>query len=173
MRDPLDRGDPVDPYHETAALGGLVRYHLANLLAPLGHPELADALRGLANGRDQSTYQPLGLHLSGLVEAASQTGVRLKGEAKSEQLVGAAPVGGIVTRAGPLADASVPRADLKTLENLNLRPVYVGVEPELAHAALDGSVASIRAVLGDGDSREVAGLPNRGIQAGGRVVRMP
>ena len=53
----------------------------------------------------------------------------------------------ITSSPGPLTDASVSRADHEVLAHLDLRPVFVGVERELVHAAVDGDPSSIRGAL--------------------------
>jgi hypothetical protein len=46
-RDPVDEGDPIDPTDEDTLFIGLLRLHIANLIKPLGHAELAGALQRL------------------------------------------------------------------------------------------------------------------------------
>ena len=47
VRDPIDEGVPIDPQDKDAPFIGLLRLHVANLIEPLGHAELAQALRTL------------------------------------------------------------------------------------------------------------------------------
>lgn len=44
VRDPLDEGEHVGPQERDALFIGLLRLHIANLIKPLGHADLADAL---------------------------------------------------------------------------------------------------------------------------------
>ncbi len=50
-RDPVDEGDPIEPKDQDPLFIGLLRLHIANLIKPLGHAELAGALQRL-------THQP-------------------------------------------------------------------------------------------------------------------
>lgn len=47
VRDPVEEGEPHTQEEKDALFIGMLRLHIANLIKPLGHAELADALRGL------------------------------------------------------------------------------------------------------------------------------
>lgn len=47
VRDPVDEGEPIEPAEKDALFIGLLRLHIANLIKPLGHSELAAMLHRL------------------------------------------------------------------------------------------------------------------------------
>ncbi|ODT21755.1 MAG: hypothetical protein ABS35_16395 [Kaistia sp. SCN 65-12] len=160
VRDPVDEGESLDPRDKDALFVGLLRLHIANLIEPLGHANLADALRRL-------TQQPFPRRLQGDI-------------ARARALVDTAPVrdmekasamgglvGGIVTRAGPITDAAVNPADQETLSRLNLRPVFVGIERDLIRAAIDAEAQAVRGRLADTASPDEFARPDR---AGGWII---
>jgi hypothetical protein len=57
VRDPEDRGEPIAAENKEALFIGLLRTHIANLIAPLGYSDLAHALRELATTRFDRTAQ--------------------------------------------------------------------------------------------------------------------
>jgi hypothetical protein len=75
-------------------------------------------------------------------------------------------VGGIVTRAGPLTDATASPVDQDVLARLNLRPVFVGIERDLIDAAIDGETKTVRERLAATRHDEFA----RPDHAGGWIV---
>lgn len=153
VRDPDQRGEPIKPDDEAALFVGLVRQHIANLLEPLGHPRLALALRDLQSSSD-SDYRP---YLSAARDALASVAVSklLNGGAHGEF------VGGIVTRGGPMSNSSLSELDQSTLRRLDLRPVFVGLERKLIHAAIDGDRAVWQQLLAD-----------RPIDAAGTIVQL-
>ena len=44
VRDPIEEGEPHTQEEKDALFIGMLRLHIANLIKPLGHAELADAL---------------------------------------------------------------------------------------------------------------------------------
>ena len=165
VQDPEDPGDKTSAKDEAVALVGVVRHHLANILAPLGHEELAETLRQLTNKQEDS-------HLSD----ATQRGLKLLDESTShmrlpnrEKDTGDSIVGGIVTRAGPLANSQASDGDVRTLSRLDLRPVHIGVRVDLVRAAIRGDPSEIRAARMDGG---VSDRTNSENQLGGQVVRL-
>ena len=145
VRDPIDEGDLIKQGDRDAMFVGLFRYHVANMITKIGHTELARVIQGLT--APYARHDDLG---------------REQRDESARELLNAAPreefghdaehlslVGGLVTRAGPAAESSVSRADLETLARLDLRPVFVGVEHELLHAAIKGEIAAIRKALAD------------------------
>jgi len=135
IRDPVDTGEPIDEDDKDAIFVGLLRHHIANLIDPLGHAELAEALRQLARERSKQGLQRDVGRARNILNAAP---VREAGGISAIEGL----VGGIVTRAGPLTDASP--ADQNVLARLNLRPVFVGIERALIHIAIDGDAATVR-----------------------------
>lgn len=160
VRDPIDEGELLEPRDNDALFIGLLRLHIANLIEPLGHANLADALRRL-------TQQPFPRRLQGDI-------------ARARALVDTAPVrdmekasamgglvGGIVTRAGPITEARVNAADQETLSRLNLRPVFVGIERDLIRAAIDAEAQAVRSRLADTARPDEFARPDR---AGGYII---
>lgn len=160
VRDPVDEGEPIKPEEKDALFIGLLRLHVANLIKSLGHAELASALRGL-------TRQPLARRLQGDLQRARTLldAVPVKEVEKATAMGGL--VGGIVTRAGPLADTRVAPADQEALARLNLRPVFVGIERDLIRAAINADLQTIRTRLTQIVGPDEFARPDR---AGGWIV---
>lgn len=137
VRDPVDEGEPIEPEEKDALFIGLLRQHIANLIKPLGHAELADALFHL-------TQQPSSRRLQSDIQRArvllDSAPVR---EVTKPSAMGSL-VGGLVTRAGPVTDVDVNPADEEILSRLHLRPVFVGIERDLIRAAIDAESQSVR-----------------------------
>ena len=76
-------------------------------------------------------------------------------------------VGGIVTRAGPLTEATAGPIDQDVLARLNLRPVFVGIERDLIDAAIEGEVKIVRDRLATATKHDEFARPDR---AGGWVI---
>jgi hypothetical protein len=161
VRDPVEQGEPQTQEEEDALFIGMLRLHIANLITPLGHAELAGALRSL-------TLQSFPRRLQGDIQRARSlldaSPVRDVDQA-STAMDGL--IGGIVTRAGPLTDTGVEPADQEALSRLNLRPVFVGVEHELIRAAIDAEPQAIRSRLADKASPDDFARPDR---AGGWII---
>jgi len=161
VRDPVEEGEPHTQEEKDALFIGMLRLHIANLIKPLGHAELADALRSL-------TLQSFPRRLQGEVERARSlldtSSVRDVDQA-SVAMDGL--VGGVVTRAGPLTDTGVEPADQEALSRLNLRPVFVGIERDLIRAAIDAEPQAIRSRLADKKSPDEFARPDR---AGGWII---
>ena len=160
VRDPVDEGEPIDAEDKDAVFIGLLRHHIANLIGPLGHAELADALRRLARERFQPGLQRDVASARVLLNAAP---VR---EVDSASAIDGL-VGGIVTRAGPLTDATAGPVDQDVLARLNLRPVFVGIERDLIDAAIDGEAKTVRDRLATATRHDEFARPDR---AGGWVI---
>lgn len=140
VRDPVDEGEPIEPEEKEALFIGLLRRHVANLIKPLGHTELADALFRL-------TQQPFARRLQSDIQRA-RTLLDATPAKKVEKVSAMGSlVGGIVTRAGPVTDADVSRADQESLSRLHLRPVFVGIARDLIRAAIDAEFQSARDLL--------------------------
>lgn len=159
VRDPIDEGEPIDPDDKDATFIGLLRHHVANLVDPLGHAELAGALRRLTRERSEHGLQRDVANARALLNAAP---VR---EVDSASAIDGL-VGGIVTRAGPLTDVTANPADQDALARLNLRLVFVGIERDLIDAAIEGEAKTVRDRLAATRHDEFA-RPDR---AGGWVI---
>jgi hypothetical protein len=140
VRDPDEQGEMTPEELEFAALG-LTRVHLANLLKALGHHTLADSLRALVSLRADTRRANVRQAAIGAVNS-----IRL--HAIGDTLDTARSIDGLigawVTRAGPISESNVSRLDQETLQRLNLRPIFVGVERNLVNAAISDDVASLR-----------------------------
>lgn len=160
VRDPIDEGEPIEPEEKDALFTGLLRLHIANLIKPLGHDELAAVLHRI-------THQPFARRLQddlGRARALLDTApVR---EVENATAMGGL-IGGIVTRAGPVGDADIGPADQEALARLNLRPVFVGVERDLIQAAIDAEPQILRARLARTVQPDAFARPDR---AGGWIV---
>jgi hypothetical protein len=161
VRDPVEEGEPHTQEEKDALFIGMLRLHIANLIKPLGHAELADALRSL-------TLQSFPRRLQGEIERARSlldtSSVRDVDQA-SVAMDGL--IGGVVTRAGPLTDTGVEPADQEALSRLNLRPVFVGIERDLIRAAIDAEPQAIRSRLADKKSPDEFARQDR---AGGWII---
>ncbi|MHB1305433.1 MAG: hypothetical protein ACYCZB_18570 [Acidiphilium sp.] len=160
VRDPIDEGEHIDPEEKDALFIGLLRLHIAYLIKPLGHVELAGALNRL-------TLQPFARRLQGdIQQARTLLDAAPVGEMEKASAMGGL-VGGIVTRAGPVTNADVAPIDQETLARLNLRPVFVGVERDLIRAAIDAEPQAVRARLADAVRPDAFARPDR---AGGWII---
>ncbi|MDP3655417.1 MAG: hypothetical protein Q8R45_00415 [Brevundimonas sp.] len=160
VRDPIDEGDPIDPQDKDAPFIGLLRLHVANMIEPLGHAELAQALRALT----RQTF-PRPLRDTSARARAILDGAAIGQMEKTHDIGGL--VGGIVTRAGPITDAIASTVDQDALARLNLRPVFVGVDRDLIRAAIDGEAETIRGRLAQKGSPDEVARPDR---AGGWII---
>lgn len=161
VRDPVEEGEPHTQEEKDALFIGMLRLHIANLIKPLGHAELADALRGLTLQSFPRRLQGETQRARSLLDASAVRDVD-KASAAMDGLIG-----GIVTRAGPLTDTGVEPADQEALSRLNLRPVFVGVEHELIRAAIDAEPQAIRSRLAEKGSPDEFARPDR---AGGWII---
>lgn len=160
VKDPIDKGEHIDPQEKDALFIGLLRLHIANLIRPLGHAQLANALY-------QLTHQPLSGSLEGDLQLARTLldAARIWEGEKASGMDGL--LGGVVTRAGPVTDAVVAPADQEVLARLNLRPVFVGIKPALIRAAIDAEPQALRDCLTQTESSDELARPDR---AGGWIV---
>ncbi len=160
VRDPIDEGEPIEPAEKDALFIGLLRLHIANLIKPLGHSELAATLHRL-------TQQPFERRLQDDLGRARAMldAVPVREVEKADAMGGL--VGGIVTRAGPVTDADVAPGDQEALARLNLRPVFVGIERDLIRAAIDADPQAVRVRLSQTVRPDDFARPDR---AGGWIV---
>ncbi|TPL59114.1 hypothetical protein FJ949_27990 [Mesorhizobium sp. B2-4-1] len=160
VKDPLDEGEPIEKDEKDALFIGMLRLHIANLIRPLGHAELAAALYRL-------TQQPFARRLQGDLDLARAVlDAAPAGEMDKTDTMGGL-VGGIVTRAGPVIEAGVTPSDQEALARLNLRPVFVGIERELIRAAIDAEPQAVRTRLTQSVRSDDFARPDR---AGGWIV---
>jgi hypothetical protein len=160
VKDPLDEGEPIEPQDKDALFIGMLRLHIANLIRPLGHAELAGALYRL-------TQQPFPRRLQADLDLArSALDAAPVGEVNKKAVMGGL-VGGIVTRAGPVTDTDIMPGDQEALARLNLRPVFVGVERDLIRAAIDAEPQTVRTRLTQSVRPDDFARPDR---AGGWIV---
>ncbi|MBZ9984104.1 hypothetical protein LB521_23495 [Mesorhizobium sp. BR-1-1-8] len=160
VKDPLDEGEPIEKDEKDALFIGMLRLHIANLIRPLGHAELAAALYRL-------TQQPFARRLRGDLDLARAVlDAAPAGEMDKTDTMGGL-VGGIVTRAGPVIEAGVTPSDQEALARLNLRPVFVGIERELIRAAIDAEPQAVRTRLTQSVRSDDFARPDR---AGGWIV---
>jgi hypothetical protein len=160
VRDPIDKGDPIDPQNKDAPFIGLLRLHVASMIAPLGHTELAQALRALTRQTFPRPLRDAAARARAILDSATI------GQMEKSQDIGGM-VGGIVTRAGPITDAVASTVDQEALARLNLRPVFVGVDRDLIRAAIDGEADTIRGRLAEKVSPDEFARPDR---AGGWII---
>jgi hypothetical protein len=161
VRDPVDEGEPHAPEEKDALFIGMLRLHIANLIEPLGHAELADALRSLTLQSAPRRLQSETQRARSLLDASPVSEM-----SKASPDMGGL-IGSIVTRAGPLTETYVEAADQEALSRLDLRPVFVGVERELIRAAIDTEPQAIRSRLADTKSPDEFARPDR---AGGWII---
>ena len=162
VRDPIDEPHPIGPDDEGAIFIGLFRHHVANLLTPLGHAALADSLRYLASAdSDSDEWRKREIErVDSLLNDAEDTPVG--GFQETNGLIG-----GIVTRGGPVPGTDIARADREVLAGLDLRPVFVGIERQLVHAAAVGDPPTIRKALIESQAVELRS--RRGTGASGWI----
>ena len=143
VHDPDDEGEDYTSEEADAAFLGVIRHHMANLFAPLGHQELAAEIRAVACAPSPAEEDAARSRARRLIGPAGQTGSRLR-DARVEA-IGDTVVGGIVTRAGGLENKVAEETDVPILARLGLRPVFVGVSAEAVSAAIDGNTEYFRA----------------------------
>lgn len=152
VRDP-DENREATP-EERGQLGvGIARLHLASLLRPLGHPELANALAAAAD----ATAAPIErIHIDRARTALQTSPTRRPAGRAAASIIPDELVGGFVTRAGPIpARIEITSADRLALRRLALNPVFIGVERRVLQAAIDGDAK----ILGQFDFDEFGDEP--------------
>ncbi len=160
VRDPVDKGEPIDPQDKDAPFVGLLRLHVASMIEHLGHAELAQALRALTRQTFQRPLRDAAARARAVLDNAPI------GQVEKTYDIGGL-VGGIVTRAGPINDAIASTVDQEALARLNLRPVFVGIDRDLIRAAIDGEAETIRGRLAEMVSSDEFARPDR---AGGWII---
>lgn len=160
VRDPIDEGEPINPQERDKLFIGLLRLHIANLIKPLGHAELAGALYRITHQAFARRLQDDLRRARTLLDAAPVREVE-----KATAIDGL--IGGIVTRAGPITDVEAAPAEQEALARLNLRPVFVGIERDLIRAAIDAEPQTVRTRLTQIAHPDEFARPDR---AGGWIV---
>ena len=97
VRDPIEEGEISDAEIEAAAFIGIVRHHIANIIDPLGHADLAASLRQLTRALEKDEGEVLIDNAHRHLEAAAASTDR--NDEDGERLIG-----GLVSRAGPAPD---------------------------------------------------------------------
>lgn len=142
VHDPIEEGDRLEPAQSDAIYVGLARIHIANLLRPLGHAELADSLASLVGSRSDDEAADASIRVRRSFDNAQVFEVTRPDIIEAE----ADMVGGVVTRAGPLAE-KLTEAERQTLIKFDLRPTFVGVPRRVVEAALKGDAGLLRDTL--------------------------
>jgi hypothetical protein len=147
VHDPVDEGDPdaPDKLDETAV--GLARLHMANLLEPLGFTDLAHSIHSLLIRRrhhprynDPFRGSRVGDAISELEEIRPR---HIFGRLQTNQ--SEALIGSFLTRAGPLPAAAVTTGTIRTMQQLDLRPTFIGIQRSVLEAVIRGDPDRIRA----------------------------
>ena len=136
VRDPVDEGDRIEPDDSNAICIGMLRMHIANLVRPLGHVELTDALEKLVTSRSAIEADRQSARARVAFEKAA---IDLEGFESLGPLIG-----GVVTRAGPIRSYDFSEADRTVLARLDLRPTFIGIERDVIEGAIEGDVEAIR-----------------------------
>ena len=160
VRDPIDEGDPMEPDEMDAILVGLFRHHAANTIARLGHIELAVLLQELATASTEQDEREATQKARSLSEDDSAESLgRFADHPGVHDLIG-----GVVTRAGPLAERIISRDDSEVLMRLDLRPVFVGIQRTVIRGLIDGDLSLVEKALLEGR------LDGRSDRAGGWII---
>jgi len=132
VQDPEVDGE-MTPEEEKGLEVAIARWHIATLLAPLGHVRLAHALTEMNRAYFANRLQR---ERNAAIEALDATVLyRVDGDADTPQ---DKLVGGFVSRAGPLAGTIVGVEDQGALRRLGLRPTFVGLEVTSIREAIEG-----------------------------------
>lgn len=150
----------MDPAEKDALFIGVLRLHIAGMIEPLGHAELASALRALTRQAFTRRLQDEATRARAILD-----NFPAQAAAKASGMDGL--VGGVVTRAGPITDVVASAVDQEALARLNLRPVFVGISRDLIRAAIDGEVHAIRGRLSEISSPHEFARSDR---AGGWII---
>lgn len=143
VRDPLEEGEPNTAQHLDYAGVGLARLHVANLLEPLGYPELARSIRDMLVRNQPEPSKGEWLNARHALDKALPREIRSDTKASAPEI--GPLIGAFVTRAGPLARNDISHGDAETLRLLGLSPVFVGIEREVIDATIGGDPEQIRA----------------------------
>ena len=158
VKDPDEAGD-MSPDEISAALVGIARHHVANLLKGIGYVSLARAVEELIDARTRNA-----------VSDTLQTALRVLRATDTQVAMGAQPfgstdrlVGRWVTRAGLASDGRLSESDRAVLQRLDLRPVFVGLEQHYVEAVINGELDLIRARARERISTGIARTDGAGV----------
>lgn len=140
VRDPIEKGHQMERDEMDAAFVGLFRHHVASLIAPLGHEGLAESLRDISIASNERDKRRAVVQANDFLDGAYSKSVAEKVDLRGMDRL----IGGIVTRAGPMAKDAISRFDPDLFARLDLRPVFVGIDPDLVHATVEGDASSLR-----------------------------
>ena len=164
VRDPIDEGDAMEPDEKDAIFIGLFRHHAANMIARLGHPELAASLRALATAGTEQDERQAAQQARHLLEVDSAESFnRITDHPRMDDLIG-----GTVTGTGMLGGITVLQADWQALARLDLRPVFVGIHRTVIRGLIDGDPSLVEQALRE--SRFALPRPARTDRAGGWII---
>jgi len=148
VRDPVDEGDPDAPNKLDHAAVGIARLHMANLLEPLGFTELAHSIHSLLirhRHRPREKTDVRGSRVDDALSALDQVRPRyIFGRALGSASPSEGLIGSFLTRAGPLRAGAVTQGTIRSLRELELRPIFVGVERSVLAAIIRGNPEEIR-----------------------------
>ena len=122
---------------------GLLRHHMASMIARLGHTDLAKAILLQTSARDLSTERQATDDARRLLEESS---VEPPMSLEEYEYHGAL-IGGVVTRAGPMAKEIAARLQPSQLDGLDLRPIFVGIERDVLSTVIEGKLADTKEAL--------------------------
>jgi hypothetical protein len=167
VRDPDESGDDISSDEFDAVVVGIARHHVANLLGPLGHTQLASALKTLAETRIPSTVEQAANLARTAVADTPPRRIRApdKDVAPDDELIG-----GVVTRSGPLRATHLSTVDQEVLGRMDLAPTFLGIERRFVNAVIEGHTGEIREILMS--SRRRTGDDVRTDTAAGWFVRL-
>lgn len=163
VHDPQDDGERFSQDEMEAALVGILRAHVANLIAPLGHQELARELLNIVTAPSQGGVERAKKGATELLERGSAFGSASEVSAHYREHL----IGGTVTRAGPLIDRELDEVGADTLSRYNLRPTFVGVDRKLVLALVSGDISSVRYAM---ETAYIDDISARKDGAGGFVI---
>tara|TARA_R110002124_G_scaffold159007_2_gene326200 strand:- start:7517 stop:8242 length:726 start_codon:yes stop_codon:yes gene_type:complete len=167
VKDPIVEGDDVTE-EELDLIGiGIARRHMASLLRPLGHAELASALDSLTQTTFRNRESEARNRVDALLDTAETKTVR-RGVDASHAEVSDDLVGGFVTRGGVIPEQDVSSRDQETLQRLKLSPCFIGIERSAIKAALDGDVSTFLQKQVEGKLRD--DLPDGANDGGGTTI---
>jgi hypothetical protein len=144
VRDPDEGGDEISSDEADDIAVGIARHHVANLLGPLGHHQLASALKTLAETQLPNVSEQAANEARAAVAHAPLRRIRTPDEevAPDDELIG-----GVVTRSGPLPMVDLSPTDQEVLGRLDLAPTFLGVERRFVNAIIEGQSNLIRDAL--------------------------
>lgn len=139
VKDPDEIGDMTSDEMD-AAFVGVARQHAASLLKGTGQEELSNSLQELIRARSLRARREAQRDAAAILDAAKvEPPLRSQSDAHVEQLVG-----GWLTRAGHIREARLSPNDVEVLRRLDLRPVFVGLEPQFLRSAIEGDLERVR-----------------------------